>query len=455
MIQPALNSRVELDSRTDLRCPVLQLPGPLPAPPAFGAIPPTADQQDLLDHWTVILREWYHDPTVSVAEVREALRVATLYTFLPGYEIQWLASQWRVILLQDGATTLEDTFDAALKDYLDRFTVQWLLQDASQPAVQISDPDEVFEHWSMIDPLQCPIPRPIRYHQVVIAHLFSGRRRPGDFQSYAESARLPDGLSCLAISVDIIFSVTWGRETLELFLHAIHCGIILCMLAGPPCESWSIARLRGGVHDDGPRPVRSIGELFGLSHLRLNELRQVCTGNELLGVSLQLAMAMWLAGALFVLEHPMEPEVELAPSIWRLPLVRFFAGLPNCTRILCFQGYYGAVSAKPTHFLLTHPPVDAKKIMDDCRTTLTLPVGGTIGRGTDGRFKTMQLKEYPPGLCCAIWQVVEKFIHDRGVEPVLAPCPDTILSRLSQLDAKLDKSATSVGPDFNPVSHIN
>lgn len=256
MIQPALNSRVELDSRTDLRCPVLQLPGPLPAPPAFGAIPPTADQQDLLDHWTVILREWYHDPTVSVAEVREALRVATLYTFLPGYEIQWLASQWRVILLQDGATTLEDTFDAALKDYLDRFTVQWLLQDASQPAVQISDPDEVFEHWSMIDPLQCPIPRPIRYHQVVIAHLFSGRRRPGDFQSYAESARLPDGLSCLAISVDIIFSVTWGRETLELFLHAIHCGIILCMLAGPPCESWSIARLRGGVHDDGPRPVK-------------------------------------------------------------------------------------------------------------------------------------------------------------------------------------------------------
>ena len=165
--------------------------------------------------------------------------------------------------------------------------------------------------------------------QVVVAHVFSGRRRPGDFQSFAENGKLPNGLTCLAISVDIIFSVQWGnllrQETLELFIHALHEGVIICMLAGPPCESWSVARLRGGVYDDGPRPVRSITELLGLGHLKLAELRQVCTGNELLGVTLRLAMACWMAGSLFLLEHPMEPEVAHAPSIWRLPILRFFA----------------------------------------------------------------------------------------------------------------------------------
>lgn len=242
----------------------------------------------------MILREWHQSPDVTPNEIREALRTATLHTFLPGHEIQWLASQWRVMLLQEHTTSLDDNFDTALRAYLDGFTAQWLLQDSIQPTVHILDPDAVFAHWRTQEPSSRPVPRPLGFAQVVVAHLFSGRRRPGDFQSFAEAAILPGGLTCSALSVDIIFSVQWGnllrKETLELFLRAVHCGVIICILAGPPCESWSIARLRGGVLDDGPRPVRSAEELSGFGHLRMSELRQVCTGNELLGVSLRLAV---------------------------------------------------------------------------------------------------------------------------------------------------------------------
>lgn len=227
------------------------------------------------------------------------------------------------------------------------------------------------------------------------------------------------------------------------------------MYIDPPCESWSIARLRGGVQDDGPRPVRSAEELSGFSHLRMSELRQVCTGNELLGVSLILAVALWLAGSLFILEHPMEPEVEHAPSIWRTPFLRFFADLPGCLKLLCHQGHYGAVSAKPTHFLMTHPPANVREIMEDCKTTLTLPIGGTIGRCADGRFKTMALKEYPSPLCNALWKVAHQHIVSRGIETTPVQCPDEILGRLSQLEAKLDHTADTVGPDYNPVSRPN
>ena len=141
--QPALNSRAELDSRTDLRCPVLRSSDSLPAEQAYEAVPPTADQQDLLDQWTVILREWFHFPEVLPEEIREALRTATLHTFLPGHEIQWLASQWRVMLLQEQTTSLNDNFDTGLRGYLDGFTAQWLLQDDEQPIAQIKEPDEV------------------------------------------------------------------------------------------------------------------------------------------------------------------------------------------------------------------------------------------------------------------------------------------------------------------------
>ena len=55
----------------------------------------------------------------------------------------------------------------------------------------------------------------VRYSPKVFAHLFSGARRKGDFQQHVEA------LQAMAISVDIIFDVTWGNllqpATFDLF----------------------------------------------------------------------------------------------------------------------------------------------------------------------------------------------------------------------------------------------
>lgn len=197
---------------------------------------------------------------------------------------------------------------------------------------------------------------------IIIAHLFSGRRRPHDYQSFVEAACMPDNYSQLVLSVDIIFSVRWGnllrRETRDLFLHAIHQGAIACILAGPPCETWSRARKRGLTVDSGPRPVRSLKELFGLSHLRCSELQQVLVGNDLLGISLVLAYAQWLSGAMFLLEHPGEPTDDPeAPSIWRTTVLKLLESLPGNARRLYMQGYYGSASVNLLTFCLFTDPL--------------------------------------------------------------------------------------------------
>ena len=461
--QPAMNSRIELDARSDLRCPVLRAQGPLPPPPAPGNIPPTDDQQALLDEWNAVLRRWRlseGDTGTTAAQLREELRVATLQTFLPGFEIQWLASQWRISLLADAAVQLEDRFDQALKWYLDDFSVSWLLGGSLGPTTDITEPEEVMKHWIMVGNAPRTIPRPFQFKQVVVAHLFSGRRRERDFQSYVEQAVLPESYKSLALSVDIIFSLRWGNllrvETRELFLHAIRQGVIACILAGPPCESWSIARKRGLTIDSGPRPVRTIQELEGVSHLRCSELAQVTVGNDLLGVSLLLAFAQWLVGSLFILEHPAEPVDDLeAPSIWRTTVLQLLESLPGCDRRLYLQGFFGAASVKPTHLMLVHGPENADSIMEKCQSCKVLPRGGTIGKAADGTFHTAKLKEYPGAFCFAIWCLVEEHLKRRSVVEVPVDCPPDILDRLCLLDARLDKTALHFGPDYNPVSHLN
>ena len=260
------------------------------------------------------------------------------------------------------------------------------------------------KHWIMVGNAPRIIPRPFQFKQVVVAHLFSGRRRERDFQSYVEQAVLPESYKSLALSVDIIFSLRWGNllrvETRELFLHAIRQGVIACILAGPPCESWSIARKRGLTIDSGPRPVRTIQELEGMSHLRCSELDQVTVGNDLLGVSLLVAFAQWLVGSLFILEHPAEPVDDLeAPSIWRTTVLQLLESLPGCDRRLYLQGFFGAASVKPTHLMLVHGPENADSIMEKCQSCKVLPRGGTIGKAADGTFHTAKLKEYPGAFC--------------------------------------------------------
>ena len=157
------------------------------------------------------------------------------------------------------------------------------------------------------------------------------------------------------LSVDIIFSEEWGNlsnpRIFAWFVDAVISHQLVAIWVGPPCETWSIATERGLYADDGPIPLRSSSSLSGFVGLTNRETRQLCTGNEPLGV------VVTLASRICIIEHPSQPKLksEQAPGIWR-------TAHGENKRTLVHQGCFGAKSSKPTEFLLTNAPPSVEQI---------------------------------------------------------------------------------------------
>lgn len=130
------------------------------------------------------------------------------------------------------------------------------------------------------------IPRQVG-KEVFIIHFYSGTRRYGDIQWWCEQASPPDGVTVTPISVDIFFDQHTG-DLSDVGIQArwidfISRATVCAAYFGPPCSTWSVSRWRYFTEgDDGPRPTRSMQDPYGLSTLRLRELRDTLLGNILL-----------------------------------------------------------------------------------------------------------------------------------------------------------------------------
>ena len=115
----------------------------------------------------------------------------------------------------------------------------------------------------------------------LFVHLFSGRRRTGDFHMELQNFALQKNWRVVILSLDTAVSIEYGnllhhtvswRALEECYL----AGRIAGTLCGPPCETFSEARFtpppEGSEH--WPRPLRSFAQLFGLEGLSARELRQ-------------------------------------------------------------------------------------------------------------------------------------------------------------------------------------
>lgn len=454
--QPSLNSGVEIRSRTDLRCPVTYATGPAPEPIPITNPTPTPEQKALLEAWHEVL-ERFDSNTLEVAEVREQLRLATLTTYLPTYEILYVAKSLRLQLQQAGEVTVGFGIHRALTKFIDEYSVDWLLGDQERPKQELRDPQVALEYWQRLERKHRVAPKPLKYRQIIVAHLFSGRRREGDFQDWASKEQWKDDrYTTLAISVDIIFSIEWGDlanpRTYAWFVEAIKLRYLIAILAGPPCETWSVARERGLTEDHGPRPLRSRTSLSGFAGLTNRETKQLCVGNLLfLGVALTLATQLWLAGGICIVEHPSEPSLPHAPSIWRTEAMKFLLAHGENRRILVWQGFFGSRSPKPTEFLVTHAPGSAERIFSANQIRSDLPKEVSVGRNQDGQFKTASLKEYPSALSHSLWEVVVAHLQNRGFSAVPQNCPEDVLAKFGKLHALLDYDVQEMGPDYHPV----
>jgi len=255
--------------------------------------------------------------------------------------------------------------------------------------------------------LDSPIPRGFCAERFFL-HLFSGRRRRGDFQHFFDQLVAPEGVWIQVISLDVVLSEVWGdllRPTTRAFWrNAIRGRIVIGLLGGPPCETWSQARER--AIDDrrrAPRVLRTAEHPWGKESLSLREVKQVRVGNELMGFQLEAVTDLYCTGGVAITEHPAAPKNEDSVSIWRTPLVALLQALPRCQLLTLAQGLWGAKSPKPTSLLVLNAP-NLVQILRMWQMAQNVPNSSSIGRDETGNWSTSALKEYPPALNAALAQ---------------------------------------------------
>eukprot|EP00435_Cladocopium_sp_Y103_P016898 s1730_g4.t1 len=305
-----------------------------------------------------------------------------------------------------------------------------------------------------------PGPAAFGRHRYVL-HAFSGRRRRDDLQFYLEEmAATRSGYVLHTISLDVIINKDWGdarnQRTCAFWLSAIRDKYIIALVSGPPCESWSQARGVQLTHEDeassearrGPRIIRTLSELWGMSCVSLLELLQLSIGNDLLFFTILAVIELALANGVAILEHPAEPSREDAASIWRTPILRAVCALPHVTRIQFAQGLMGSATPKPTALLVVNIP-DIMSFLHRGRVRTELPISTAIGKTKQGVWRTTALKEYAPALCRSLACALLAAFDRMEVAPGAAEPGDDFRQLCQTME--VTSFGTEVGADFAPA----
>ena len=236
-------------------------------------------------------------------------------------------------------------------------------------------------------------------------------------------------------------------ETVQNFwISAARQRWVVAFLGGPPCETWSRAR----EHDLAdscnrcPRVVRTAAQPWGLDSLSLREIRQVLVGNQLMFFAIMMLTILYDTGGCGAMEHPAKPPKDTSASIWCTHILDMLQGLDGFHLWQLAQGLLGAVSAKPTMVLTLNLPSFGAQICS-WRVTQELPKKVSIGRGHDGKFSTMVLKEYPPAFCGALassfWHSLKDFPMDADVQ-----IPSEFFDLCSSM--MVQEYGDEIGPDY-------
>ena len=281
-------------------------------------------------------------------------------------------------------------------------------------------------------------------------HLFSGRRRKGDFQFFFDRLRdTSDGILIHIISLDVVLSSAWGDllkpSAREFWKDAIRRRLVAGLIGGPPCETWSQARERSvDAHGRAPRVLRTAEYPWGKEALRLRELLQLSVGNSLMGFQLEAVVALYCVGGIALTEHPAPPKAESSVSIWRTPILKLLLSLPGFELLHLAQGLWGAKSPKPTSLMVLNAPGIQQDLLQ-WQVTKDVPVQTSIGVDLAGGWSTAALKEYPPALNRALAQGLSKALRRCAVD-------ETVQISQAFRDRCMPMLCTdyggTIGPDF-------
>eukprot|EP00438_Fugacium_kawagutii_P009848 Skav209415 [mRNA] locus=scaffold1411:154932:164980:- [translate_table: standard] len=270
--------------------------------------------------------------------------------------------------------------------------------------------------WIAFPPLQ-PIPlyKPLTQRPCfLICHLFSGRRRAGDFHDQMHGWADRRGFDVRILSMDTAVSewygdLTTGAQSWRQLESLYDKGWVAATLCGPPCETWTEARHNppppaapGCRSPRWPRPLRSMLQAFGLEGLTMKEMKQLDYGTMFVLNMLRMCCSHVGRGGCFIMEHPGPPSLEERASVWSLALTQLLRRHHHCGFHVLSQWRWGALACKPTGFLTVGLPRFWQTMWQHHLPELRRPERVAIGVDQNNQFRTAILKEYPAQLCKAL-----------------------------------------------------
>ena len=297
------------------------------------------------------------------------------------------------------------------------------------------------------------VPRPLSHGTKYVLVLFSGHRRDGDIACWVNHLGRGD---VQAVSVDLALHEHYGNIfNFGMWYNLIRSRRVIAAHAGPPCESYSLARWIPVPDSIFPRPLRNTQHPWGMPERNLRETQQCTVGTCLMMIALRLLIAVYVWGGAFSLEHPRGPEQEGGAQwcIWHAGLIKEILRACDTELISFLQGPMGQRFPKPTRLLVARMPWMKRNLFREYNPfwRATESLGGRCA--ATGAWNTAKAKIYPTALCRALatsYVMYGRQAHLEGSEDPPAEFPQA-LAALNCWDPYLQESAqTTMQADYHP-----
>ena len=247
-------------------------------------------------------------------------------------------------------------------------------------------------HWNVCHE---DIPRPLVSTQKYVLLFFAGNRRDDDMATWISRCS-----NLVPISIDTAIHPERGNVFDDsLWLRMIAARKIAGGHAGPPCESFTLARWLPHPGATKPRPLRNKSYPWGRGEITLREWLQCYIGNSLAWKAMILLLRIFLAGGAVSLEHPRgAPPDHPAWTIWDATFIRRWLMHREMRLFQFLQGPLGKPYCKPTTFVIGRmkglPQSIYRAYRPGWKASVTLG-----GKDESGRWRTAEAKQYPSKLC--------------------------------------------------------
>ena len=167
------------------------------------------------------------------------------------------------------------------------------------------------------------MPAIIRLKMHFALRLLPGKRRLDDYQHHLESLLSSKNLPTVAVSTNIVHHLPGDpidMRALGMRTDLVILGLVFIALGGPPCETCSVATMNqvfdsDGITMEGPRPLHSLEQVWGLPCLPRAEREQEAIENILLLAMIQFSSAASTSSlTMVVMENPKRTWIPNAAS---------------------------------------------------------------------------------------------------------------------------------------------